>query len=207
MQDLVLGLLAVLAGLFFCFRGRLTLRLIIPVWGAFAGFALGAGLVAGFAGERFLGTVLGWIVGLLFAVAFALLAYLYYFAGVVIAMGSSGFALGSALVVALGINWSWLVVTVGILVGVLFGVLAVVADLPMLLLVLVSALGGATVAVAGLMLLVGTLDTADFGDATITSQIQDDWWWYLLFLVLATAGVVTQSRDAATRLGAHHHWS
>ena len=65
MNDIVVGLVAILTGAVFCFRGYLAMRIIIPLWGAFAGFMLGAGIVATDAG--FLATALGWIVG--FAVA------------------------------------------------------------------------------------------------------------------------------------------
>ncbi|CUR57588.1 putative integral membrane protein [metagenome] len=197
MQDFFLGILAILAGAFFCFRGQVLLRLVIPIWGAFAGFSLGAGLVAGFAGDRFLGTALGWVVGFVFALVFAILAYLYYAIGVVIAMSSIGFSLGAALMVALGIDWNWVVVIVGILVGALLAVFAILTDLPMLLLILLSGVAGASVLVTGLMLMFGAVDSADFTQDGFTSRVHDDWWWYALFLVLAFAGVISQSRDAA----------
>ena len=89
MADILLGLLAIVAGGAMLFAGQFVLRLVIPIWGFFAGFAFGAGLVAGFADERFLGTVLGWVLGLVFAVVFAVLAYLYYYVAVVLAMARS----------------------------------------------------------------------------------------------------------------------
>ena len=117
MADFFLGVLAILAGLAFCFSGYLWLRIVLPVWGAFVGFAFGAGLVAGLGGDRFLGEVLGWVVGLAFALLFAALAYAYFAFAVVIAMTSVGFAIGAGLVVALGVDWSWVAVIVGVLVG------------------------------------------------------------------------------------------
>ncbi|MGD9958257.1 DUF4203 domain-containing protein [Nocardioides sp.] len=208
MQDIALGILAILAGAFFCFRGQLVLRFVIPIWGAFAGFSLGAGLVASITGDHFLGTVLGWSLGLVFALVFAIFAYLYYAVGVVIAMASIGFALGATLIVALGVDWNWVIILVGIVVGALLAILAIVTNLPMLLLILLSAFGGASVAVTGLMLLFGVVDSADFNDEAFTSRIHDDWWWYLLFLVLAIAGALSQSRDAAAlRRSMRESWS
>lgn len=46
METAVLGILAVLIGALLCFRGYLAFRAVIAVWGAFAGFVLGAGVVA-----------------------------------------------------------------------------------------------------------------------------------------------------------------
>ena len=207
MQDISFGILAILAGSFFCFRGYAVLRVAITFWGAFAGLSLGAGLVSEFTGDRFLGTVLGWSLGIVLALVFAIFAYLYYFVGVVIAMASVGFVLGTALIVALGVDWNWVIVVAGIVAGALVALVAVLTDLPNLLLVLFSALGGASVTVAGLMLLFGVIDSTQFNDKAFTRQIPDDWWWYVLFLVLAGGGAFAQSRDMATRRGMRQGWS
>src|SRR3954462_7659333 len=112
MTDIILGILAIIAGGAMLVAGQLVLRLVIPIWGFFAGFAFGAGIVAEFADEHFLGTVLGWVLGLVFAVIFAVLAYLYYYVAIVIAMGAAGFAIGSGIIVAFGISWNWVAVLV-----------------------------------------------------------------------------------------------
>ena len=197
MADIVLGVIAILAGLIFCFGGRLLLRLVFPIWGFFAGFAFGAGLVAGFSEEHFLGTAIGWVLGLIFALLFAALAYFFYAVGVVIAMAAIGFAIGSGLVVAIGIDWNWVAVTVGVLAGAALGIGAVIANVPMLVLTVLSSVGGAIAATSGFMLLTGAMDSADFTRSAATDQIKDDWWWYAVFFVLAIAGLVVQTRDAA----------
>src|SRR6186997_1369613 len=107
MADILLGLLAIFAGGAMLLAGQFVLRLVIPIWGFFAGFVFGAGLVAGLAEERFLGTVLGWVLGLVFALVFAVLAYLFFYIAITLAMGAFGFAIGSGIVVALGIDWNW----------------------------------------------------------------------------------------------------
>ena len=117
MADIILGILAILAGAFMLVAGRVVLRIALPIWGFFAGFAFGAGLVAEFADERFLGTVLGWVLGLVFALVFMLLAYLYFAVAVVLAFAAFGYAIGSGLVVALGIDWNWVAVLIGVAIG------------------------------------------------------------------------------------------
>src|SRR6476646_10217142 len=124
MADIILGLLAIIAGGAMLVAGQLVLRLVIPIWGFFAGFAFGAGIVAELSDEHFLGTVLGWVLGLVFALIFAVLAYLYYYVAIVIAMGAAGFAIGSGIVVALGISWNWVAVLVGLAVGILVGLVS-----------------------------------------------------------------------------------
>jgi hypothetical protein len=197
MADIILGVLAILAGGVMLYAGHLVLRLVLPIWGFFAGFAFGAGLVAGIADERFLGTLLGWALGLLFALLFAVLAYLYYAVAVILAMGAFGFAIGSGLVVALGIDWSWVAVLVGVTLGIVVALVSVLANMPMLVLVVFSSLAGAVGVVAGLMLLVGSLESADFTREAFTDSVQDSWGWYLLLVALFVVGVVAQARQRA----------
>ena len=196
MADILLGLLAIIAGFAMLLAGQFVLRLVIPVWGFLAGFAFGAGLVAELADERFLGTVLGWMLGLVFAVVFALLAYLYYYIAVVLAMGAFGFAIGSGLVVALGVDWNWVAVLVGTAVGVVVGLVAIFGNMPMIVLVFLSAIAGAVAVVGGLMLLVGSLNSADFTRGDFTSTVENGWAWSLLLLVLAIIGIAVQARQS-----------
>ncbi len=193
MADIILGLLAIIAGGIMLFAGQFVLRLVFPIWGFFAGFAFGAGLVAGLADERFLGTVLGWVLGLVFAVIFAIFAYLYYAVAVVLAMTAIGFAIGSGLVVALGIDWNWLAVLIGVLVGAAVAIASIVGNMPMIVLVVFSSIAGAIGVTAGLMLLFGSLESADFTRGAFTTQVEDSWGWYLLLVVLACVGIFFQA--------------
>jgi hypothetical protein len=197
-EDIIIGLLAVFVGGVFCFRGYLAMRLVIPIWGAFAGFVLGAGLVAAGSDDGFLRTGLAWLVGLAVALLFGLIAYLYYEVAVLLAMGSVGFVLGTSAMVALGIDWSWLIILVGVAAGMLLAFVAIAADLPMVLLVVLTAMAGASAVVTGAMLLFGAVETADFTQSSITKELEDDWWWYVSYLVLAVAGLVAQLQAVAS---------
>lgn len=196
MQDWVLGLLAIAVGGLFCFRGFMTMRVVIPIWGAFTGFVLGAGLVDAATDDGFLGNAFGWFAGFGLAVVFGAIAYVYYEVTVMLAMGAIGFSLGTSAMVALGVSWSWLIVLIGIAVGTALAFAAIVGDLPAVLLVALTALGGASIVVFGVMLVGGVIDTADFESAATTEQLDDDWWWYALYVGLAVAGMVAQIRHA-----------
>jgi hypothetical protein len=197
MADIVLGVLAIIAGGALLVAGQFVLRFMIPIWGFFAGFAFGAGIVAGFADEHVLGTVLGWVLGLVFAVVFAVLAYLYYYVAIVLVMGSAGFAIGSGIVVALGISWNWVAVLLGLAVGLVLGLLAVFTNLPMIVLVVVGSVAGAVGVTGGLMLLVGSLDSADFSRGDFSDSISNSFGWSLLLLVLALGGIAVQAMQRA----------
>jgi len=197
MDDVVVGIIAVLTGAVFCFRGYLAMRVVIPLWGAFAGFFLGAGVVAG--DDGFLTTALGWVVGIAVAVVFGLVAYLYYEVSVLIGMMAIGFVLGTSVMVALGVTWSWVIVLSGVVLAVVLAFVALVGDLPMVLLTVLTALAGASTIVSGAMLMFGVIDLDDFDSAITTEVLADDWWWYAIFVVLAAAGMIIQYSDVERR--------
>lgn len=215
MKDIIVGIVVIAIGALFCFRGWLAMRIVIPIWGAFAGFVLGAGLIQGWTGDGFLSTTFSWVIGIVFAIVFFFLAYLYFEVSVVIAMAFIGFAVGVAVMSAIGVTWNWVLVLVGIVVGLALGFVAVVTNLPMGLLTVLTAMGGSTAIVTGVMLLVGTVNVDDFDNGVTTKElIQDNPWWIVLYIGLVIAGIVAQIafaerverslRDAWTDAGGKH---
>jgi hypothetical protein len=201
MSDAVLGLLALLVGALLLFRGYAALRFVIAIWGAFTGFFLGAGIVASVTGEGFLASALAWVVGTVVALAFGLVAYLYYAVSVVIGMGAIGFALGTTAMVAIGVTWSWVIVLVGVAVAVLLAVVAIVGDLPLVILAVLGALAGASTMLAGVLLLLGDLDSRDLAVAGTPQDLELGWWWTAAYLALALAGLLVQLRSERARRG------
>ena len=193
MEDIVIGLVALFAGSVFCYSGYRAFRVIIPIWGAFTGFAAGAGLISALTGDALLAKPIGWVLGLILALGFSVLAYLYYEVAVVLTMGSVGFMAGSALMTALGVSWNWLIVLVAVAVSLVFAVFAITTNFPRIVLVVVSATAGATAMVAGGMLLTGALETADLTRSYVTERIHDDWWWYLGYAFLVISGILSQA--------------
>jgi hypothetical protein len=201
MADILVGLLAVVIGGALLVQGYAALRVVVALWGAFAGFLIGAGVTAEVMGEGFLASFLGWGVGFAVALVFGLLAYLYYAVSVVIGMGAIGFALGTTAMVALGVSWSWVIVLVGLAVGVLLAMLAIVGDLPMVILAVLGAFAGSSIVIAGLLLILGRLDRADLATSDTTSSLELGWWWTLAYVVLAIVGLGAQLRSAEARRG------
>lgn len=205
--NIVIGILAIVIGAAFCFWGVVAMRFVIAAWGALVGLNLGGWLIAATTGEQYLSTALGWIVGIAVAILVALVAYFFYAAAIVIAMASVGFAVGSTVAAAAGVTWNWVIVLIGAVLGVLLAFAALAVDLPAILLVVVSALGGATAIVGGIMLATSTLHTGDFDNGTVRFTIDTDWWWYALYLVLVIAGIVAQSRLLTSDPRLQEQWS
>ncbi len=137
--------------------------------------------------------------GLVLAVVFGVIAYLYYEVSVIIGMTGIGFVLGTSVMVALGVTWSWVIVLSGVVLAVVLAVVAIVGDLPMVLLTILTALAGASTIVAGLMLLVGTVDVEDFDVGVTTENVVDNWWWFAIYGGLVVAGTIAQFTDVDRR--------
>ena len=181
MSQTVLGILAIVAGAVFCFRGYLALRSVIGVWGAFVGFGLGAALVALLTGEPPLAGLLGWVGAIVGALLLGGLAYTFYAVAVILTMGSVGYALGSGAA-ALFTATPWVVVVAG-LVGAA---------------ILVAAVGGASAIVAGIALLMGVLPLSGAEPDTLAQALSEHWWLNVAYLVLLVVGIVTQLRHRST---------
>jgi hypothetical protein len=97
---------------------------------------------------------------------------------------------------ALGVSWSWLLVLVGVVIGVLLAFLAIAGDLPMLILAVLGAFAGSSVTIGGLLLLFGVLRARGPGHPETTQTVELGWWWTAAYLVLAAVGLVFQLRSA-----------
>ncbi|TNU73940.1 DUF4203 domain-containing protein [Miniimonas arenae] len=202
----VVGILSVLVGLFMCFRGYVALRVVIAVVGAFAGFLLGAAIVAEVTPDGFLGTTLAWIGAIVGALLLGGLAYAFYQVAVVLGMASIGFAIGSGLSAALGVRPDWLVWVIGAVAAALLVVVSLATDLPAFLLVWLTAFGGANTAVTGVMLLVGVVTLDDVTSGALPDDL--GWWWAVGALVLGVVGVVVQWRAlTASRQAMREAWA
>ena len=206
MDDILFGILAIAIGLSLCLWGQWALRLMLAIWGAFVGFAVGAGLIDAITDQGFLASTLGWVSGVVLAVVFAALAYLYFVVSIALSMAAMGFVIGGTISAALGATSSWLIVLVGAACGIALAALAIMADLPQIILIALSSLTGATVFTSGLMLVFGVLDS----DALIAGDAgpADHQWWYILFIMVALVGIVVQARQASSlRAPIRENWA
>ncbi len=93
LEGILIGLLALAIGLAFAFYGFKLFLVLLPIWGFFAGFLLGANGIAYIFGETFLATATGWVVGFLLGLLFAVLSYLFYWVAVILLGGALGYQL------------------------------------------------------------------------------------------------------------------
>jgi hypothetical protein len=211
LEGLLVGIVAIAIGLAFCFYGFNLFLILLPIWGFFAGFLLGANVVSallgGGADPGFLATVTGWVVGFIVGLVFAVLSYLYYWVAVILLGGALGYQLTYGVLEWLNIfpaNDPGLVAFIlALIVGAIFAVGFFLLQMPAILVIVATAISGAGAAVAGLIVALGLLpreslnevfDAGIFGVYTLDDL---SWLWLIIGVALAIAGAVYQSRTVA----------
>lgn len=208
MGEIIIGIFAVLIGSLFAFQGGNLMRLIFPFVGFFAGFSAGAAMVSGITGDGFLGTVLGWVVGLFVALLFALLAYFFYAFAIVLAFAGLGFSLTAAILTALNLDWNWLMIILGSITGLVFGLFAIASNLPMTVLVIATSFFGASMIIYGLLLVLNIAQFGDFSNGAVYVYIRNHVGVYFLWLTAGITATVVQIRILGEQIKlAQEYWN
>jgi hypothetical protein len=181
---LIIGALALLAGY------RLFL-LLLPIWGFFAGFALGAQATVMLFGGGFLATVTGWIIGFVVGIIFALLSYLIYIVGVALLSAAFGYFLGAGLML-LFLDPSLIVTLVGLAGAVVMAFLVLAFNIQKPVLEFITSFGGATAVLTGILLLLGRIPFESLGDNPVRLVREDSIFWMIAWLVLGFVGFAIQ---------------
>lgn len=196
-MDILAGILFLLFGLAIAAMGLRVWFWMLPVLGFMVGFSLGTVAVYQLAGDGILETVLSWIVGLVVGVAFALISWYWWYFGVIIAAGSVGAALATAIAASFGAERDWVLVVAGVIGAALFAFAALVLNLPIYLVIANTAIAGALGAVTGLLLIFNELDLDNLGGGQAVAVVRDSLLWWLLWLGVAAVGMVIQLRETA----------
>jgi hypothetical protein len=188
----VAGLLVLFLGFMLAFGGYRFFVVLLPLFGFLFGFLFGAQLVQAVFGAGFLSTVSGWVVGLCFAVSFAVCAYLFYVFAVALVAGALGYALGAGVLQALGFDFGLLVWVVGVVVALVFVGGALVLNVQKYVVIAATAVLGAGLIVGTFLFLFGGLPPAETVANPVRAALQSSPVWLLAFLGVAAAGAAAQ---------------
>jgi len=197
--DLIAGLLALAIGVGVLAGGYRLFRFLLPFIGFAVGFLAAAQLLSLILNEGFLGSTVTFVGAIIGGLALAWVAYAVWWLGVVLAFGGIGFALGFAVLPALGVAERELLnILLGVAAGVGLAAAAVVLRLPRVLVIVATALWGAAIAVAGVMVLLNVVEPDQLQYGGLTAVLRAPIVWIVAWLAAAGAGIVFQwvsSRD------------
>ena len=192
LEALCASIVALLLGLILLFTGYRFFLLLLPVFGFFAGFFIGASAISLLFGDAFLATLLGWVVGFVLGLLFALFSYLFYIVGVALVSGAVGYALGSGLIFAISDNLQMVAFIVGIVLAIIVAVLVLAFNVQKWFIIFITAFSGASGIFMSITLLFNKVGISDIGNNPIRPLWDDSPIWFVLWLALAVTGTVIQ---------------
>jgi len=196
-QVLCVALVALIFGALVCFAGYRLFIVLLPFWGFFAGFALGAGALTQIFGYGFLSSVTSWVVGFVVGLIFAILSYLFYVIGVAIFAGSFGYALGTGLMYAIGFDPGFLPWLIGVVVAVIVALVTLLLNIQKWVIILISSLGGSAAIIGGFLLIFNRISLDALGMNPVREVIQGSLFWLVVFLILGVVGFIAQTRTTS----------
>jgi Domain of unknown function (DUF4203) len=197
METIILALFALLIGVAFCFWGYRVFLVLLPIWGFFAGFWLGAEAITLLFGDGFLATTTGWIVGFIAGLILAVLSYLFYMVGVALVAGVVGWSLASGLLAAIGLDSGIIVFIISLITAIVVAGLVLFFNVQKYVIILLTALGGANAIVLSGLLLLGkvTTDMLAASGNPVKPILADSWFWLIAWLILAGLGFFFQIKN------------
>ena len=139
---LLAGGLLLFLGSLVAFAGYRLFLILLPIYGFFFGLSFGAHSVQALFGDGFLSTTTSWVVGFFAGLLFALLSYLFWAFAVALMAGSLGYGLVAGFFGLFGADLNFLVWIVGIVVGIVFAIAAIVLNLQKAIVIVSTALIG-----------------------------------------------------------------
>src|SRR6187455_832342 len=167
-MDLLAAIILIAVGAAALFVGFRLWLILLPIFGFFVGFVVGAELIS---------TWLGIVVGAVTAVIFAFLAIFWWWAGVVLVLAGFGFAIGYGLLPAIGMDAEVLSWVIGLTIAAIFVVAAVVLRLPRALVIVASSLWGSGAVLAGVLVILNRIDVEELGFGAVNQVIGESLFW------------------------------
>ncbi|MGB3714624.1 MAG: DUF4203 domain-containing protein [Candidatus Promineifilaceae bacterium] len=191
---LCMALIAMVFGLLVVFGGYRLFLVLLPLWGFFAGFMVGAQAIGFLFNETFLATITGWVVGFVVGMIFAVLSYLFY----VVAVAVISFSAGYAGTVAL-LQWifdfddtGWLVWILAVVVGVIVAIAVLRFNIAKYAIIVITAFGGTSIVIYTLLATFYGASVVSLIDNPVAIAVDNSWLWFLFFVIVAGTGIYFQ---------------
>jgi hypothetical protein len=207
-QLFCMTLIGLLFGLILVFGGYRLFIVLLPIWGFFFGFGLGAQTVQVLFGVGFLASISSWVIGFFVGALFAVLSYLFYLAGVAILAGSAGYGIAVGILTWLGLPWGLIVWIIAIVAAVALAFVVLRFNIQKYAVIVITALAGTSTIIFTLLATIGNVSVLDLLVLPVAKAISSSFWWFLVFIVLAAGGIFVQYQDTRSlEVEEYNRWS
>ncbi|KPK12197.1 MAG: hypothetical protein AMJ56_05135 [Anaerolineae bacterium SG8_19] len=191
-EILCIATIALLFGMVVIFGGYRLFLFLLPIWGFFTGFLLGAQTVDFLFDAGLFATVTGWVVGFFVGLLFAILSYLFYAVAVGIVSFSLGYGATLAILAWIGLDAGFLIWLIAMAVGVVLAFLVYRFNIQKYAIIVATAVGGTGIIIYTLLALFDSAIGVKLLENPVKLAIENSFWWLLFFLVMVVLGTVAQ---------------
>jgi hypothetical protein len=191
-MDVLLAVFLIIFGVVIAFIGLQMFFVILPLVGLVTGFYIGAELVAVIFDDGFLSTVAGWIVGIVVGLLFAAVAWYWWYAGVLVSSGLIGSLILTGIGEAAGVSNGVVLFVLAVVGTLAFVILTLMLNLPIYTIIVNTAVSGAAITIAGVMLMFNQITREDLAEGAAVAAINESWVWVLAWAALAAVGIARQ---------------
>lgn len=191
---LCMALIALVFGLMVVFGGYRLFLVLLPIWGFFAGFVVGAQAIHFLIGDAFLGTITGWVVGFVIGLIFAVLSYLFYIFAVAVISFSAGYGATVGL-----LQWlfnledtGFLVWLLAVVVGVVLALVVLRFNLQKYAIIIITAFGGTSLIIYTLLAAFYSVSVVNLFNNPVALAVDNSWLWFIFFVLVAGTGIYFQ---------------
>ncbi len=195
---LCMGSIALLFGTAVIFGGYRLFIFLLPIWGFFAGFMLGAQTIDYIFNTGLFASVTGLVVGFLVGMLFAVLAYLFYLIAVGIVSFSLGYGATIGILGWIGLSPGIVLWVIAILVGVLLALGVYRFNIQKYAIIVATAMGGTGIIIYTLLVVFDNTLAVSLLQNPVKVAMANSFWWFLFFVVVAGLGIVAQIRANRT---------
>ena len=191
-EILCMATIALLFGAVVIFGGYRLFLFLLPVWGFFAGFFLGAQTINFLFNTGLFATVTGWVVGFFVGLLFAVLSYLFYLVAVGIISFSLGYGATIGVLAWIGLDTGFLLWLIAVVVGIALALVVYFFNIQKYAIIVATAVGGTGLIIYTLLVLFNGAIAVSMFENPVRLALDSSFWWLLFFLVVAGLGIVFQ---------------
>ena len=193
-EAILVGAAAALIGTAFCFAGYPLFLILLPLWAFLYGLLGGGSAMAEALGGGFLATGVAIGVGIFIGAMFAVVAFAFWWAGVILLGATLGYMVGAGVLTAIGFHPGLTTLVVGFACAAVAGVLFVKYRMPRVVVSGLTAAAGAVTAVGGALVILNQVSIETFRAGPLAAITSQGLISAAAAIALAVAGFVIQLR-------------
>jgi len=177
------------------FGGYRLFVVLLPIWGFFFGFGLGAQTIQYVFNQSLLSDVTSWLVGFIVGLIFAFLSYMFYIFAVAVLSFSFGYGITVGVWTAIGLDPGLISWVLGVIVGVVIAAAVLGLNIQKYAIVVITAVAGTGVTIFIILAVVYGPLVANLLESPVKIALDASPLLLIFGLAVAAAGVVVQLRD------------